>query len=119
MERVNDNLDTNMSLTQDIDADIVVVFRAAFESGTGDHLIGGSCRHRMVGGRLYAEMELKPAGDIRVEYRRAIHEFGHCLGLGHWYTDIMRKGDLADEGRRMDPDRFADGQVDLIQDIYP
>jgi hypothetical protein len=105
-------------------ADIVVDWYAAFESGDGvDPVIGesdGYCLHRREGGRMRAEMGVRPSGDIRVEMQTGAHELGHCLGMGHWIWGVMRT-DYAGNDRnadRMTPDRVGDGQADLIRELY-
>lgn len=103
-------------------ADITVDWYAAFNTSTDPVLgrSGGYCVHSREGGRLRADMVVRPAGDIRTEYQRGVHEMGHCMGLGHWIHGVMRTdyagGDRDSE--RMAPDRVGDGQVALLRRVY-
>lgn len=123
IELANDQLSTHLSTTMNpATADIVVIWRAAFNVGAaefGDET--GYCRHRWEAGRLRAEMAVRPSGDIRCEYQTALHELGHCLGLGHDDWGIMRTNYVCNdrEEDRMQPDFYGDQQVDLIETTYP
>lgn len=122
MDLLNDQLGTHMHLVDSRgEADIVFTFRAAHEASADVfNESGGWCVHRRVGGQLRADGAVYPAGNSRTEYRRTIHELGHCLGLPHWRVGLMREEDLDDSGEpRMDFDVIADPQQDLMREVYP
>ena len=123
MDLMNDALDTHMTFVQGDEADITFMFRAAFEVGEEDHRAsdrGGWCIHSRAGGTMSAEAAIRPAGNSRVEYRRAAHELGHCFGLAHSRVGLMREGDLDDSSaERMEMDRISDGQRALMRQVYP
>ena len=123
---VNQDLDTHIELTMDREeADIVFLFRRAFEVNSPNRLlrggeVGGYCVHTLREGRLTAEAAVFPAGNTHTEIRRSIHELGHCMGLRHWREGMMRAGDLDDSNQeRMDFRVINEKQQDLIRRTYP
>lgn len=121
MELVNSQLETHLRFVRKEGSDIRVHWRKVYEANEGTlGQADGYCIHKRKNGSMVAEMVVRAAGSNRLEYRKAIHEFGHCLGLPHDDRGIMKpivRDDSMDE--KMEFDRFGDGQQELIKKTYP
>lgn len=116
---VNTQLATHLRLVDEVvGADIVINWHEAYDVGSRNTLgdASGYCIHQRNGmGGIRAYMAIRASGTNASEGKIAVHELGHCLGLAHSSSGIMRSSiDFSDPFVI-----FTTSQKKMLGNLYP